>query len=45
MFDDDDDERFNEYPPALHPAREALTMALSALLVIAALAWCVWRLI
>jgi len=43
MLDDGDDDRFDEYPPALHPAREAMTLCLAAVLVVALVAWGIWR--
>jgi hypothetical protein len=39
---DDDDDRFG-YPPAQHPGREAVTMGLAAVLVLALIAWGIWR--
>jgi hypothetical protein len=38
MLDDGDD-----YPPTLRPGREAVTMGLAAILVVALIAWAIWR--
>ena len=36
MFDDD---RFDEYPPAQHPEREALTMGCAIVMAAALIVW------
>jgi hypothetical protein len=43
MLDDGDDDRFDEYPPTPHPGREMATMSLAAILVIAFIAWAIWK--
>lgn len=44
MFDDDDYER-GAFPPTKYPGREALTMALAALMVCLLIGYAIWKLI
>jgi len=43
MLNDGDDQFDDEYPPTLHPGREVMTLCLAAILVIALIAWGIWR--